>query len=61
MQRLRQRYAEYGFTIQFDDQGRIVVTEETSSQIITALLDHRLASGFSQRIYDVPSAVAVQI
>jgi len=61
MQRLRQHHAEYGFTIQFDEQGKIVVTEETSSQVITALLDHRLASGFSHRIYDVPSAVAVQI
>lgn len=61
MERLRQHHAEYGFTIQFDEDGKIIVTDETSSQIITALLDHRLASGFSKRIYDVPSTVPVSI
>ena len=61
MDRLRQHHAEYGFTLQFDEDGKIVVTDETSSQIITALLDHRLASGFSKRIYDVPSTVPVPI
>lgn len=61
MERLRQYQAEYGFTLQFDDDGRIIATEETSSQIITALLDHRLVSGFSKRIYDVPSTTQVSI
>ena len=61
MERLRQHHAEYGFTLHFDADGKIVLTAETSSQIITALLDHRLASGFSQHVYDVPSTVPVQV
>lgn len=61
MARLRERHAQYGFTIQFDDQGRIIATPETCSQIITALLDHRLASGFSESVYDVPSATPVAL
>lgn len=59
MARLQERQAQYGFTIQFDEQGRIVATPETCSQIITALLDHRLASGFSERVYDVPSTTPI--
>ena len=58
---LRQHHTEYGFTFQFDDAGRIIATAETSSQIVTALLDHRLASGFSGRVYDVPDAKPVTI
>lgn len=61
MARLREKYADYGLTIQFDDEGRIVVTPETCAQIITALLDHRLASGFSESIYDVPSTTPVPV
>ena len=59
MARLRERHAQYGFTLQFDAEGRIVASPETCSQIITALLDHRLASGFSENIYDVPSATRI--
>lgn len=61
MDRLREHHAEYGFTFQFDAAGRINATAETSSQIVTALLDHRLASGFSGRVYDVPDAKPVTI
>jgi hypothetical protein len=61
MGRLRQHHAKYGLTFQFDVDGRIVATTETSSQIITALLDHRLASEFSRQIYDVPDAKPVTI
>lgn len=61
MARLREKHAEYGFTLQFDEEGRIVATAETCAQIITALLDHRLASGFSERIYDVPSTTPIPI
>lgn len=61
MARLREHQAQYGFTIQFDDQGRIVATPETCSEIITALLDHRLASGFSERVYDVPSTTPIAL
>ena len=59
MARLRQHHAAYGFAIQFDADGRIVITPETCAEILTALLDHRLASAFSTRIYDVPSATPV--
>jgi hypothetical protein len=61
MNRLRQRHTEYGFTFQFDEDGQIIPTAETSSQIITALLDHRLKSEFSRHIYDVPSTTQVPI
>ena len=61
MNRLRQQHAEYGFTFQFDEDGRIIPTTETSPQIITALLDHRLKSEFSRHIYDVPSTTPVAI
>ena len=59
MSRLQQHQAEFGLEIQFDGDGKIVATLETSSQIITALLDHRLVSGFSQKIYDVQDAKPV--
>lgn len=43
MARLRERHAEFGLQIQFDEEGRIDVTPETCVDIITALLDHRLS------------------
>lgn len=61
MARLRERSTEFGFTIEFDTDGRISPTAATCSQIMTALLDHRLASAFSSRIYDVPSTTVVNI
>lgn len=61
MTRLRQEHAAYGLVLNFDADGKIVATEETSSAIITALLDHRLGSGFSHLIYDVPSASPVNV
>jgi hypothetical protein len=57
----RELHAEYGFTIQFDESGKMVVTPETGSEVLTALLDHRLRSAFSKRVYDVPSAIPVAI
>lgn len=59
MDRLRERHAEYGLNIAFDGAGRIQVTPASCVDIITALLDHRLASGFSTLVYDVPSSVEV--
>jgi hypothetical protein len=59
MDRVRADHAKYGFALQFDAQGKIIVTPETASQIITALLDHRLVSGFSDNIYDVQSTTRV--
>ena len=61
MERVRQHHAEYGFALDFDHGGKMIVTPETGAEVITALLDHRLASGFSERIYDVPSAVQVAV
>lgn len=61
MTRLRERHADYGFTFEFDAQGRIIATPETASQILTALLDHRLTSAFSQLTYDVPSSTQVNL
>ena len=57
----RQHSTEYGFTIPFDNDGKMVITPETGPQVLTALLDHRLRSAFSKRIYDVPSATPVAI
>jgi hypothetical protein len=59
MDRVRTQYANYGLTLQFDGEGKIIVTPETGAQVITVLLDHRLASGFSNRVFDVPSATPV--
>lgn len=61
MKRVREHHAEYGLALQFDGNGKIIVTPETGAQVITALLDHRLASGFSKRVYDVPSATPVNV
>ena len=59
MQRLRQQHAQYGLALEFDAAGLLNPTQETCSDIITALLDHRLMSAFSGTIYDVPDATAV--
>ena len=61
MERLKSKYAEYGLNILFDDNGKITPTPETCRDIIAALLDHRLASGFSENIYDVPDATVVRV
>jgi hypothetical protein len=61
MARLRERGAEFGFSIRFDNDGRIVATPETAAEILTALLDHRLASAFSQVIYDVQDSTPVKV
>jgi hypothetical protein len=59
MTRLREQHLNFGFAIQFDDNGRIIATPETCDEIVTALLDHRLSSAFSMRVYDVPSAIPI--
>lgn len=61
MARVREHHSEYGLGLQFDENGKIIVTPETGAQVITTLLDHRLASGFSQRVYDVPTATPVAV
>ena len=59
MSNLRKRHEEFLLDIEFDDAGRIVATPETCGDIVRALLDHRLASAFSQNIYDVPDVKPV--
>ena len=61
IQRLQKYNAECGLTLKFDIQGRIIATPDTCSDIMTALLDHRLLSRFSERFYDVPSSSPVQL
>lgn len=61
MENLRQRYNECGLMLRFNAQGRIIVTPDTCSDIITALLDHRLTSRFSEMYFDVPSSTAVDV
>ena len=59
MVRLRSLHAQHGLKLKFADDGRLVPTEETCADIIRALLDHRLASPFSERDYDVDNATVV--
>lgn len=61
MDRLRANQAEYGLMITFDANGRIIATPETCAQIMTALLDHRLKSGFSTLVYDVQDTTPIQV
>lgn len=60
MDRLRNEHLELGFAFTFDAQGRIVCTEATCPDIIKALLDHRLDSRLSRRIYDVENTETVR-
>lgn len=59
MSKLRIHHAAHGLTLTFDANGLIIPTAETCGDIITALLDHRLASAFSENVYDVPDATRV--
>ncbi|WP_271299139.1 Kiwa anti-phage protein KwaB-like domain-containing protein [Sphingomonas sp. CV7422] len=59
MTKLKRRYAAHGLNLEFDAKDRIVCTEGSCGDIITALLDHRLSSAFSTNIYDVPDATKI--
>lgn len=59
MENLRANCEAMGLTIGFDDDGRIVPTAETCRDIFQALLDHRLDSRLSMRLYDVQNTEAV--
>jgi hypothetical protein len=56
MDNLRQNAELFRLSIQFDNHGRIIPTPESCRDIMQALLDHRLQSGFSNNIYDVQDA-----
>jgi len=59
MEKLRAECAAMNLAIAFDDQGRIVPTPESCRDIFQALLDHRLDSRLSLRMYDVQSTEPV--
>ena len=61
MENLRQRYMECGLSLVFNGEGQMVPTPETCSDIVTALLDHRLTSRFSEKVFDVPSSTVVDV
>ena len=54
MSNLWERHEQFRLNIEFDTDRKIVATPETCRDIVQALLDHRLASGFSENVYDVP-------
>jgi Kiwa protein KwaB-like len=57
MDRLRARQTEYKLAISFDKDGKIIATSESAADIIVALLDHRLGSGFSESVYEVQNTI----
>jgi hypothetical protein len=57
--KLRLHHAAHGLVLTFDADGLIAPTPATCGDIITALLDHRLASAFSENVYDVPDTTKV--
>ena len=61
MANLQERHTECGLSLEFNEKGQIVPTPETCSDIVTALLDHRLTSRFSERFFDVPSSQEVEV
>lgn len=59
LDRLRANFDQAHLDLQFGPDGRLVVTPENCSHVITAFLDHRLMSLFSENFYDVPDATQV--
>jgi hypothetical protein len=59
MDRLRAECKALGFNIAFDANGSIIPTPESCRHIFQALLDHRLDSRLSQKIYDVENTADV--
>ncbi|MCJ2078848.1 hypothetical protein MKK68_24960 [Methylobacterium sp. E-016] len=59
MGRLLAEHARMNLAIAFDDAGRIVPTVESGRDIFQALLDHRLESRLTLRMFDVPSTERV--
>ena len=61
MASLRAVHAQFGLNITFSDAGKIVPSPETCKDIFQALLDHRLMSHFSHRVYDVQNTADVAV
>lgn len=56
MARLRAEHGNMNLNIAFDGAGKIIATAESGRDIFLALLNHRLDSRLTQRMYDVPSS-----
>lgn len=56
---LRTHAPRLNLAIEFDEQSRIVTTAENCRDIFQALLDHRLNSLLSEKVYDVPNATSI--
>lgn len=48
-----------GFGINFDENDKLIVCDNTAKTVIQVLLDHRLLSEVTETIYDVPDAEVV--
>jgi hypothetical protein len=59
MQNLRAEHANFGLSINFESNGKITPTLESCPDIFKALLDHRLKSHFSGRVYDVQNTESI--
>lgn len=59
MQNLRAEFASFGLLINFDQYGKILPSIDSCPDIFKALLDHRLKSHFSGRIYDVQNTESI--
>lgn len=59
MANLRAKFADFGLHINFDVNGKIIPCAHTCKDIMTALLDHRLRSGFSGNTYDVQNTTII--
>ncbi|MGY2200948.1 hypothetical protein [Pseudomonas gingeri] len=54
-------FPNFGLNIPFQADGKIVPTPESCPDIFKALLDHRLKSHFSEKIYDVQNTAETGI
>lgn len=59
MKNLKENCKSMNLLIEFDDKGQIVPTADSCRHIFQALLDHRLDSRLSNKLYDVPNTELV--
>lgn len=59
MSRLRDQHSDFGLSLDFNSSGMIEANAENCKDVLTALLDHRLRSAFSQNTYDVQSTSTI--
>ncbi len=59
MSRLRGQYSDFGLSLDFNSNGMIEASAGNCKDVLTALLDHRLRSSFSQITYDVQSTSTI--